>query len=297
MNFNRTISIVKKSTEGLPRKVKAAILSVLDTLDHKTGLAEVPSLQLLVRDLWEEKTNGRKVEPISKDTIRSYLKTMNLCSNGLIQVTSKNKKISVYFPLIEQEYKNSLKQDKETAETNANKTKKKPVNTNVSCNLGIKETAMQTSKESANHSSELYINKNKIINKNINNKISIWLEFEPVTETTNASLTAGHSLSFIKSETQRFIRWNLTSKSKYTPTEWQNVFLLWLEKTAKYNSQKEQEQTTTRKTRNAITTTGASKQFKSNIELVNDNARQYIEKSKEQGLPPVHFDDFEPIRF
>lgn len=279
--------LISNSAEGLPYPVLALILKIQKGLNEETGIIEIDSLQKLQHDMWVERVQGRKVEEIKKETIRSYLRTMHKCSRGLIQVTtSKDKKIQVFFPLVKKAYENFVAQNKEYSDTSSNKNKENLGRTRAVASQAIKTDTTQRANSSAPKTPI-----NKIINKNINKKISMWLEFEPTEVTIETSLLAGYSIEFIQTQTQRFIKWNLNNNSKYTAQEWQEIFILWLSKTSTYNELKEiNNQPNTRKTRNAERSAN-KKQYKSTVDEVYANIELFNQRVAAQTPQPLIIDE------
>lgn len=287
LSHNEISELISNSAEGLPYTVKALVLELTKSLDIESGIIEVDNLQRLVRDMWVERVQGRKVEEIKKETIRSYLRTMHKCSRGLIQVTtSKDKKIQVFFPLVKKAYENFVAQNKEYSDTSNNKNKE-----NLGGTRAVASQATKTDTTQRANSSAPKAPINKIINKNINKKISMWLEFEPTEVTVETSMLAGYSIEFIQTETQRFIKWNLNNNSQYTVQEWQEIFIVWLSKTSTYNELKQiNNQPNTRKTRNAQRTV-SKKQYKSTVDEVYANIEQFNQRVAAQAPQSLIIDE------
>ncbi len=286
LSIQEISELISNSTEGLPYPVLALILKIQKGLNEKTGIIEIESLQRLQREMWVERVQGRKVESVKKETIRSYLRTMHKCSKGLIQVTTtKHKKIQVFFPLVKKAYENIVVQNKEYAQNKTSKT--------TDILIPARRIEVKKQEDGATHSLKLSASNapiNKNINKNINKKISIWVEFERSETTIEASLLAGFNLEFIEEQTQRFINWNLANESKYSVLEWQSVFRLWLENTAKYNTKQQQEKTNTRKTGH-VSGTANKKQYKSTVDEVYANIEIFNKRAASQQRQPRFIDE------
>lgn len=231
--------LISNSAEGLPYTVKALVLELTKSLDIESGIIEIDSLQRLVRDMWVERTQGRKVEEVKKETIRSYLRTMHKCSRGLIQViTTKDKKIQVFFPLIKKAYENFVAQNKEYSDTPNNKNKGNLEQTRAVASQVVKTDTTQK----ANSSAPLDIN-NKNINKkiNISNRFPVSVGFMPNPETISKAVELELHNVLEQAEIDRFITWNTTRNTEHTEDYWQHHYLNWLKNSATYQASKEQD--------------------------------------------------------
>ena len=234
---------VESFFNGLPHVHTTLIKSLINSANPVDGCVESRSYNNLTDLLKVTKAPGRKNANIQKQTIRSYLKTIeNLCPEHF-QVTSEGQKLIIKFPTLPSIYAKCFKNtDLYTGENT------------VLCTLKTLDSADQNdilesqlnTDEYTEVYTEPYIGTESAKNNNIFNinkkqqqhtthtGFSIADDFFPSEKTIASALAKGFSSATCPTQIKNFIDYNKARGSVWA--DYNPIFLKWLEQDLKRNT-------------------------------------------------------------
>lgn len=255
---NAAHQIIQKHFHGLPSTHTTLVKSLISLADPQTGIVANISYRDLCLLLAVDHAPGRKGAGIPrKDTIRSYLRTLEENCPDDFKIVSQGQKLRVQFLKMPEVYAKFFGSKKESTDKTIEKHSKDAHNTielkeNLEC-VKSSETCIESP------ILDLHINNNiktKQTNKtnqegllNRFSKKPIAADFYPSDETIEEALSLGLSKVTEREEIEAFIAYNLENNTLWA--DFNPIFLQWLKCGAWY--QKQQAQKSAKKTSRSTT--------------------------------------------
>ena len=248
-NYNRARLEIESRFIGLQHAHMRLILSLINRADPDTGIVEGMSYRDLANLLAVDHAPGRKGAGIpQKETIRSYLRTIEENYADNFQVITQGQKLKCQFIHLPKIYAHFVDQKQEYTDDSSTSTLSKPIeNTEKTyandVSLGAVKIVERPILDAFESTAKkvLYINKqNKLTGEDekkfSNLKQPITPNFYPTQETIDIALAKGYSRVVEPAELAAFIRHNQQRCTQWV--DFNPVYLQWLERGFEYQQQK-----------------------------------------------------------
>jgi len=244
--YNKARKVIEDRFHGLTHTHTTLIKSLITLADPDTGIVSGVTYHDLCKLLTVDPSPGRKgVGMPQKQTIRSYLRTIEDNAPDDFKLITQGQKLKIQFLNLPKIYAHFFAQKKEYTEgegglSSVNPMENKENNLEFELNYSTDNTAdSPVEKESAK---KLFILNNKhnkqtgaVASENLKRFISP--DFYPSNETIAIALEQGFTQAQNPEEIQKFIKYNLDNNCLWA--DFNPVFLSWLRRGFEYRQQRQ----------------------------------------------------------